>query len=71
MLPEIRVQLRAAGRDPHSFEITLFGVPPDADLLVRARDAGVARCVLALPSAMRDEVLPVLDRHSALARRLV
>ena len=69
-LPEIRAQLRAAGRDADRFEVTLFGVPPDADLLARARDAGVARCVLGLPSAMSDVVLPVLDQHSALLRQL-
>jgi probable F420-dependent oxidoreductase len=69
-LPDVRRQLQDAGRDPDRFEITLFGVPPDAELLARARDAGVARCVLGLPSAKEDEVLPVLDRHAALMRQL-
>jgi len=69
-LPEIREQLRGAGRDPDAFEVTLFGVPGDAELLARALDAGVARCVLGLPSAKEDEVLPALDRHAALMRQL-
>ncbi len=65
-LPQIRQQLRAAGRDTDSFEITLFGVQPDGELLARARDAGVARCVLGLPSAKDEVVLPILDQHAAL-----
>jgi len=67
---DVRGQVRAAGRDPGAFEITLFGVPPDAELLGRARDAGVARCVLALPSAQPDTALPVLDRHTTLMRQV-
>lgn len=69
-IPEVIKQLRAAGRDPSTFAVTLFGVAPDADLIARARDAGVARCVLGLPSAGADEVLPILDRHAALQREL-
>jgi probable F420-dependent oxidoreductase len=68
-LPEIRAQLRAAGKDADGFEVTLFGIPPDGELLARARDAGVARCVLGLPSAKDDAVLPVLDRHVALMEK--
>jgi hypothetical protein len=66
----VRRELRAAGRDPDTFEITLFGVRPEADLLARARDAGVARCVFGLPSANRDEVMPVLDRHAELLSQI-
>ena len=69
-IADVRRQVTAAGRDPDAFEITLFGVPPDGELLTRARDAGVARCVLGLPSAKADEVLPVLDRHAALMRQV-
>jgi probable F420-dependent oxidoreductase len=68
-LPELRRQLQTAGRDPDRCEVALFCVPPDAELIARARDAGVARCVLGLPSANSDEVVPVLDRHEALLRQ--
>jgi hypothetical protein len=42
--------------------ITIFGVPEDADLIRRYRDAGVARVIFNLKPAKADEVLPVLDR---------
>ncbi len=70
VMPEVRRELRAAGRDPDSFEVTLFGVPPDVDLLSKARDAGVSRCVLGLPSTKDDKVLPILDRHAALLQQI-
>ena len=68
-IPEVHKQLRAAGRDPATFEISLFGVQPDPELLEKARDAGVTRCVLGLPPATSDVVLPILDRHAALMRK--
>jgi probable F420-dependent oxidoreductase len=69
-IADVRREVGAAGRDPDAFEITLFGVPPDGDLLARARDAGVARCVLGLPSERVDTVLPVLDRHAAVMQQV-
>jgi probable F420-dependent oxidoreductase len=69
-IADVQRQVGAAGRDPDAFEITLFGVPPDGDLLARARDAGVARCVLGLPSERADTVLPVLDRHAAVMQQV-
>jgi hypothetical protein len=69
-MAEVRREVQVAGRNPDAFEVSLFGMPPDAGLLRQARDAGVARCVLGLPSAQADKVLPVLDRHAELMRRL-
>jgi hypothetical protein len=43
-------------------------VPEDGELVLRYRDAGVARLVFNLPPASVDEVLPVLDRCQALVR---
>jgi len=42
----------------------VFGVPPSEDVIASYRDAGVRRCVLSLPAAPREEVLPLLD-HAA------
>mgnify|MGYP006966892749 FL=1 len=47
--------------------MTAYGAKPDADTVGRLSDAGVDRVVYGLPSAKADEVLPILDRHAALA----
>ncbi len=62
LLPEFRTMATAAGRDPHTISITIFGVAEDLDLIKRYRDAGVARLVFNVAPAKADEVLPVLDR---------
>ncbi|HEU4430022.1 MAG TPA: LLM class F420-dependent oxidoreductase [Myxococcota bacterium] len=67
-IPEVRERVRAAGRDPEKFEISIFAAPPQADLLARARDAAVTRCVFGLPPAKQEDVLPLLDRYAELAR---
>jgi probable F420-dependent oxidoreductase len=68
LLPEFRKMAAAAGRDPASIPVTIFGVAEDADVIRRYRDAGVARVLFNLPAAKTDEVLPVLDRCAALMR---
>ena len=68
LLPEFRKMVAAAGRDPASLPVTIFGVAEDADAIRRYRDAGVARALFNLPAAKADEVLPVLDRCAALMR---
>jgi probable F420-dependent oxidoreductase len=69
LLPEFRAMATAAGRDPATLPITIFGVAEDLDLIRRYRDAGVARIVFSLPPAGADEVLPLLDRAAALMRQ--
>jgi probable F420-dependent oxidoreductase len=68
LLPAFRKLAVEAGRDPATLPITIFGVPEDRELVMRYRDAGVARLVFNLPPAGADEVLPVLDRCAALVR---
>ena len=58
----------AAGRDPASLPVSIFGAPADLDRLRRYRDLGIARAIVALPSASSDEILPVLDRWAELIR---
>ncbi len=69
-MPEVRERARAAGRDPLKFEISIFAAPPQADVLARARDAGVTRCVFGLPPAKAEEVLPLVDRYADLMREV-
>jgi probable F420-dependent oxidoreductase len=66
LLPEFRKLAAAAGREPGSVPITVFGVAEDRELIERYRDAGVARLVFNLPAAGTDEVLPALDRCASL-----
>jgi probable F420-dependent oxidoreductase len=69
-LPDFFKMAKAAGRDPASLPVTLFGVPADLDLLRQYADAGVSRVVVSLNSAGADEVLPQLDRWAGLIRQL-
>ncbi len=68
-LPDLRAACEAAGRDPASVELGVFGVPPQEDVVESYAEAGMRRVVLGLPSAPADHVLPVLDRHAELVKR--
>jgi probable F420-dependent oxidoreductase len=65
-LPELRAALVAAGRDPEQFEVVPFASIPDHGKLDHYAGLGVTETVFDLPSAPRDDVLPVLDRFAAL-----
>jgi probable F420-dependent oxidoreductase len=65
-LPELRAVVEAAGRDPNALEIVPFGSIPDQGKLDHFEQIGVTECVLRIPSAPRDDVLPALDRWAAL-----
>ena len=62
--------LKAAGRDPATFPISLFSPLEDAETLKRYRDLGIARVTVGLSSDKADVVLPVLDRWAALMRQV-
>ncbi|MBT4490522.1 MAG: LLM class flavin-dependent oxidoreductase, partial [Rhodospirillaceae bacterium] len=64
-LPRFRQMAAEADRDPDSMPVSIFGSPDDSDTLKSYRDAGVARTVFMLPSADRDEILPLLDQYAA------
>ncbi len=65
-LPELRRLLEARGRDPGALHVVPMGVTPGAAKLAYYREAGVTECVLRLPSAARNEVMPVLDGYARL-----
>lgn len=67
-LPELRRVVEEAGRDLDAMEIIPFGSIPDAGKLEHFESIGVTECVFRIPSAPRDEVLPVLDRWTAFLR---
>ena len=55
-----------SGRDMSTLSISVFGAPAEENTLTEYRDAGINRVLLSLPSAPRDEVLPILDGYAAL-----
>jgi probable F420-dependent oxidoreductase len=60
-LPALRAAAEARGRDPAALQVVPLGVVPDAAKLAYYAELGIAECVLRLPSAPRDRVLPALD----------
>jgi alkanesulfonate monooxygenase SsuD/methylene tetrahydromethanopterin reductase-like flavin-dependent oxidoreductase (luciferase family) len=69
-LPQYRQMAADAGRELASVPVSIFGAPEDLDRLKRYREQGVARAIVALPSAEADEILPVLDRWAELIRQV-
>jgi len=63
-LPAFRAALDANGRDPASARIVPFGTVPSEGKLDYYASIGVREVVLRLPSALRDDVLPVLDGYA-------
>jgi probable F420-dependent oxidoreductase len=63
-LPELRRALEARGRDPRALHVVPMGVFPEEGKLAYYREQGVTECVLRLPSAPRDRVMPVLDDYA-------
>jgi len=65
-IKDLRRQAEAAGRDPKSVSITVFGANPQPATLDELRKAGVERAVFMLPADQRDTVLPLLDKYASL-----
>ncbi len=62
----LRQRAEAAGRDPKSISITIFGAQPERAAIEELERAGVERGIFMLPSAERDVVLPLLDKYAPL-----
>jgi alkanesulfonate monooxygenase SsuD/methylene tetrahydromethanopterin reductase-like flavin-dependent oxidoreductase (luciferase family) len=65
-IDDLRAASDSAGRDPATLEIGVFGVPGDPAIIDAYRQAGVSRCVLSLPSAPADTIMPLLDQYASL-----
>ena len=63
----LRRAAEAAGRDPGSLSVTVFGAPPDPAALASYRAAGIPRALLMVPDLSRDEILWFIEQHAALA----
>jgi probable F420-dependent oxidoreductase len=64
-IPRLRQAVAEAGRDADGLQIVAFGSRPDPGKLEHFGAIGVTEVVFGLPSAPRDDVLRVLDRHAA------
>jgi probable F420-dependent oxidoreductase len=64
----LRQRAEAAGRDPRSIPISIFGAQPERAAVQELEDAGVERAIFMLPPAQREVVLPLVDRYAALIR---
>lgn len=69
-IEELNRRATAAGRDPKTISVTIFGSPADEALLRQYQDAGVERVTFGLPSAARETVLPLMDSYTELVRKL-
>jgi probable F420-dependent oxidoreductase len=58
----------AAGRDPHSIEIIIYGEAGDRDLLKKYEQAGATRAIVRLPTTEGDGALTDLERMAELLR---
>ena len=68
-LDDLRRALAESERDPSALHVVPMGVHPDPEKLAYYESLGVTEAVFRLPSAARDEVLPVLDDFAQYLRR--
>ncbi|MAG30899.1 MAG: LLM class F420-dependent oxidoreductase [Deltaproteobacteria bacterium] len=62
-LERLRGLFSARGRDPDTLHIVPMGIFPTDEKLSYYSESGVTESVLRIPSASRDEILPVLDDY--------
>ena len=63
-IPTLRRLAEEAGRDPDSIGVSVFGLPPDPDLVARFTEAGVERIIFAVPPDEPDATRRRMDRLS-------
>jgi probable F420-dependent oxidoreductase len=68
-LPELRAACETAGRDLDTLDLGVFGCPAKPEIIEAYGEAGFRRCVLGLPPAPADTVLPILDAYAPLVER--
>ena len=65
-LPNLHQEWTRAGRDVADLHVVPFGSLPSAEKLEHFARIGVTEVVFRLPSAPRDQVLPILEQQAAL-----
>jgi probable F420-dependent oxidoreductase len=61
---ELQERASMAGRDMSTITVSVFGVQDDPKLVDSYREMGATRCILGLPSAGRETILPLLDQYA-------
>ncbi|MGW8953934.1 LLM class F420-dependent oxidoreductase [Streptomyces sp. NPDC055709] len=67
-ITELHRYADGAGRDPASISVSVYWANPDPRTVEEYAELGIERMVLALPTAGRDTVLPLLDEYGVLVR---
>jgi probable F420-dependent oxidoreductase len=67
-LADLQAAFEARDRDPSGIHVVPMGILPSSRKLEHYREMGVTEAVLRVPSAPRDEVLPVLDEFARYLR---
>lgn len=65
-MADLKRRAEAAGRDPGSISVTIYGAKPDREALDELAKLGVERVLLNLPSEGRESILPKLDAYAGL-----
>jgi probable F420-dependent oxidoreductase len=69
-IEQVREAVEASGRSFDSIDLALFNPPSDETELHEQLRLGYTQLIFGLPSAGRDEVLPVLDKVATIAEKL-
>ena len=69
-IADLRRRAQAAGRDPRSISVSVFGASSEESAVRGYQKAGAERTIFPLPSGTRDQVLPLLDKLSQMTRTL-
>ncbi len=67
-IADLRQRAEKAGRDPNSISVSVYGASPEESAIRQYEKGGAERTIFPLPSAGRDEVLPILDRYARLVK---
>ena len=68
-LPGLHAACEAAGRDPATVELGVFGCPPDPAVIDQYAAMGFTRCVLGIPPTGDDAAMRALDHHTPIFER--
>ncbi len=69
-MDKLSTALDQKGRDVQDLDLALFGAPAKTDQLAARIEQGFDHLIFNLPSAERDEILPLLDRYAAIATEI-
>ena len=66
MVRDLRSRAEKVGRRPAEISISVLGVQGDEAALHQYRELGAERAIFFVPSAGREQILPLLDQYAAL-----